>query len=198
MAALAERRIIPHEELKARAEEKAERRGSAASAAGPPGASAAARGAAVCGRRCRSTRRRSARGCRRTSTSRRACARCRPNTRRAASTSSASATSGRSAPRRPVVAADQGSGGSEEAVARRDRDARRDRLPPAGDARRGRGNPRRGDVEGHLRRADGDRLDQAARPPQGAGPADHLRHHRGLPVALRPGGSWAICRASRS
>ena len=31
--------------------------------------------------------------------------------------------------------------------------------------------------KGTLRRADGDRLDQAARPPQGAGPADHLRHH---------------------
>ena len=40
--------------------------------------------------------------------------------------------------------------------------------------------------KGTLRCADGDRLDQAARPPQDAGSADHLRHHRGFPVALRP------------
>ena len=74
MAALAERRIIPHEELKARAEEKSE-------AEAAPGASAAAGGAAV--RRRRAARREDAgqRGCPRTSTSRRASARCRPNTR---------------------------------------------------------------------------------------------------------------------
>ena len=99
---------------------------------------------------------------------------------------------------RSVVAADPGGGGAEEAVARRDRDARDHRLSPAGDARRGRGDPRRRDVEGHLRRAAGDRLDPAARPPQGAGPADHLRHDRGFPVAFRPRGARPICRASTS
>ena len=33
-----------------------------------------------------------------------------------------------------------------------------------------------------------DRLDPPARPAQGAGPADHLWHHRGVPVAFRAGG----------
>ncbi len=44
------------------------------------------------------------------------------------------------------------------------------------------------DLEGHARRAARDRLDPAARPPQDAGPAAHLRHHRAVPVAFRPGG----------
>ena len=71
-------------------------------------------------------------------------------------------------------------GRAEEAVARRDRDAGDHRLSPAGDARRDRGHPRRHDVQGHARRAAGNRLDPPARPPQGAGPAGHLRHHRGF------------------
>ena len=75
-----------------------------------------------------------------------------------------------------------------QALARRHRDARDHRLSPAGDARRDRGHPRRHDLEGHDRRAAGDRLDPAARPPQGAGPPAHLRHHRGVPVAFRPRG----------
>ena len=75
-----------------------------------------------------------------------------------------------------------------QAVARGDRDAGHRRLSPAGDARRDRGNPRRRHRRRHARRAAQDRLDPAARPPQGAGPADHLRHHRGLPVAFRAGG----------
>ena len=79
MAALAERRIIPHDELQG--EGRGEIARPQAAGRGAPGAPAAAGGAAVCRRRCRSTRRRSARGCRRTSTSRRACARCRPNMR---------------------------------------------------------------------------------------------------------------------
>ena len=44
------------------------------------------------------------------------------------------------------------------------------------------------DLEGHARRAAGDRLDPAARPPQDARPAGDLRHHRAVPVAFRPGG----------
>ena len=40
-------------------------------------------------------------------------------------------------------------------------------------------------VEGHARRAAGDRLDPAARPAQGAGPAGDLWNHRGVPVAFR-------------
>ena len=83
-------------------------------------------------------------------------------------------------------------------VARRDRDARDHRLSPAGDARRDRGHPRRRHLEGHARRAAGDRLDQAARPSQGAGPSADLRHHRGLPVAFRRWNSSATCRAWRS
>ena len=42
-------------------------------------------------------------------------------------------------------------------------------------------------LEGHARRAAGDRLDPAARPPQDAGPAADLRHHRSVPVAVQPG-----------
>ena len=38
----------------------------------------------------------------------------------------------------------------------------------------------------HARRAAGDRLDAPARPPQGAGPAGHLRHDRGVPGPFRP------------
>ena len=45
------------------------------------------------------------------------------------------------------------------AVARGDRGARDHRLSPAGDARRDRGNPRRGHLQGHARRAAGNRLD---------------------------------------
>ena len=41
-------------------------------------------------------------------------------------------------------------------------------------------------VEGHARRAVGDRLDPPARPPQGARPAGHLRHQRSFHVAFRP------------
>ena len=89
---------------------------------------------------------------------------------------------------RSVLAADQGDGRNAQAVARRDRDARHHRLSPAGDARRDRGHPRRRDRHGHARRAAQDRLDPAARPPQGAGPAADLRHHRGIPVAFRAGG----------
>ena len=44
---------------------------------------------------------------------------------------------------RSVLAPHQGSGDPEEAVARRDRDAVGDRVPSAGDPRRGRGDPRR-------------------------------------------------------
>ena len=183
MAALAERRIIPHDELKARSEERSR------PSRGASGAPAAARGVAVRGRGA--ARREDARG---------TVARGRRSAREPARLAGGI----RPARRQPrahrqqvdlphragsVLAADQGSGGSEEAVARGGRDAGGDCLSPAGDARRGRGNPRRGDVEGHLRRADGDRLDQAARPPQGAWPADHLRHHRGVPVAFRPGGA---------
>ena len=87
---------------------------------------------------------------------------------------------------------------TQEAVARRHRDARHRRLSPAGDARRDRGNPRRDHLEGHARRAAGDRLDPAARPPQGAGPADDLRHHRGVPVAFRPGGARRSARPRRA
>ena len=43
-----------------------------------------------------------------------------------------------------------------------------------------------------------DRLDQAARPAQGAGPADHLRHHGRLPVAFRAGGRHRSARARRA
>ena len=90
MAALAERRIIPHDELKARSEQKSE-----ADRVPRAASSSCARSICGCSRRCclrrrrRSTRRRSARGCRRTSICRRACARSRPSTRRAASTLSA-------------------------------------------------------------------------------------------------------------
>ena len=86
---------------------------------------------------------------------------------------------------RPRLAADARGGAAAQAVARGDRDARRHRLSPAGDARRDRGHPRRHHVEGHDRRAAGDRLDPAARPPQGAGPSDHLWHDRRLRLAFR-------------
>src|SRR5262249_21834470 len=56
---------------------------------------------------------------------------------------------------------------------------------PAGDANRDRGYSRRDDFEGLDRRAAGDRLDQAARPPQGARASADFWHHRGLPVAFR-------------
>ena len=42
-------------------------------------------------------------------------------------------------------------------------------------------------LQGHARRAAGDRLDPSARPPQDAGPAADLRHHRSVPVAVQPG-----------
>ncbi len=88
--------------------------------------------------------------------------------------------------------------GDAQTVARRDRDARDRRLSPAGDARRDRGNPRRDHVQGHARRAARNRLDPAARPPQGAGPAGDLRHQRGLPVAFRAGGARRSARPRRA
>ena len=198
MAALAERRIIPHEELKARAEEKSEAQAEANAetrpehlrlleallfAAAVPLDEKTLGGAAARGRRPQGERSRALQA-------EYLAARRQPGEDRQQV----------DLPHRgrPVVAAHQGSHRPEEAVARRDRDARGDRLPPAGDPRRGRGNPRRGDVEGHLRRADGDRLDQAARPPQGAGPPDHLRHHARTSCRTSAWSSWAICRAWRS
>ncbi len=86
---------------------------------------------------------------------------------------------------RPGLAADARGDAAAQAVARGDRDARRHRLSPAGDARRDRGYPRRHHVEGHDRRAARDRLDPAARPPQGARPPDHLWHDRRLRLAFR-------------
>ena len=55
-------------------------------------------------------------------------------------------------------------------------DAGHHRLPPAGDARRDRGNPRRGGLGRHHRRADGGELGAPARSPPRSGPADHLWH----------------------
>ena len=43
-----------------------------------------------------------------------------------------------------------------------------------------------------------DRLDPPARPPQGAGPADHLRHHRSSSCRISGWRRWAICPASTS
>ena len=43
-----------------------------------------------------------------------------------------------------------------------------------------------------------DRLDPPARPPQGAGPADHLRHHGSVPVAFRAGGGGRSARPRRA
>ena len=99
---------------------------------------------------------------------------------------------------RPVLADDAREHRDAAAVARGDRDAGDHRLPPAGDARRDRGDPRRRHLEGHARRAAGDRLDQAARPPQDAGPAADLRHHRSSSCRSSIWRRSATCRASTS
>ena len=69
-------------------------------------------------------------------------------------------------------------GAAAQTVARGARSAGDHRLPPAGDARRDRGYPRRRDLEGHARHAAGDGMGAHARPPPHARPSRHLRHHR--------------------
>ena len=76
---------------------------------------------------------------------------------------------------------------AEEAVARRGRNARRHRLPPAGDARGDRGGARRRGFPRDTRRVAGGGLDQAARPAADAGPARDLRHDARLPRPFRAG-----------
>src|SRR5262245_29349353 len=75
-----------------------------------------------------------------------------------------------------------------EPLARRQRDDCDHRLSPAGDPIRDRGDRRRLGLQGHTRRADGDGLDPSARPPQGARPSAHLRHHGSVPGPFRPRG----------
>ena len=87
-----------------------------------------------------------------------------------------------------VLAADEADRRDPQAFARGNRDARDCRLSPASDARRDRGNSRRGDGDRHARRAAQDRLDSSARPPQGAGATDHLRHDGSVPLAFRARG----------
>ena len=53
-------------------------------------------------------------------------------------------------------------------------------------------------VEGHARRADGDRLDPSARAAQGAGPSAHLRHHARRSWRISASRRSATCRASTS
>ena len=55
----------------------------------------------------------------------------------------------------------------------------------------------RADLQGHARRAAGDRLDQAARPAAHARPACHFRHDAGLPRPFRPGIDRRPARACR-
>ena len=88
--------------------------------------------------------------------------------------------------------------GEAQAVARGDRDARHHRLSPAGHPRRHRGYPRRRRLQGRARRADGGGLGAHARPPQGAGPADHLRHDAGLPRSISASTRSPICPGSTS
>ena len=77
-------------------------------------------------------------------------------------------------------------GGAAQALQGRDGDARHHRLSPAGDARRDRGHPRRGHLQGHARPAARDRLGAHARPPQDAGPPRDLWHDGCLPQPFRP------------
>ncbi len=53
------------------------------------------------------------------------------------------------------------------------------------EAGRNRGCARCCDLQGHARRLAGNRLGAAARPSQGAGPSDHLRHDGGFRLAFR-------------
>ena len=75
----------------------------------------------------------------------------------------------------------------------RARDARGDRLPPAGDARRDRARPRRrrgrGAAQPARPPAGADRG-----PPRGAGPADRLRHDAALPRGVRARQARRTCR----
>ena len=80
----------------------------------------------------------------------------------------------------------------------RARDAVDHRLPPAGDARRDRGDPRRNDVGRHARHPAGDRMGAPARPPPGARAPRHLRHHGYVPLAISAWKASRICRASPS
>ena len=76
--------------------------------------------------------------------------------------------------------------GAAPPVARRDRDAGDHRLSRAGQPRRDRGDPRRADLQGHARRADGGGLGAHRRPPRGAGPAAALCDDAGVPDPFRP------------
>src|SRR5712672_2197144 len=99
---------------------------------------------------------------------------------------------------RSVVAVEQGNGRDAQALTRCGRDARNHCLSSAGDADRDRGYSRRIDLEGLDRRAVGDRLDQATRPPQGARASIDLRHYRGVPVAFRARRGRRSARARRA
>ena len=100
--------------------------------------------------------------------------------------------------RRSRLPDEQGCRAAEEAVARRARSAGDHRLPPAGDARRDRGDPRRRDLQGHARHADGNGMGAHARPPPHAGPSGDLRHQRQFPRPFRAGGGPRPARASTS
>ena len=75
--------------------------------------------------------------------------------------------------------------GAAAAVARGDRDAGDHRLSRAGQPGRDRGDPRRPDLEGHARRADGCGLGAAGRAPGGPRPAVALCDDAGVPDPLR-------------
>src|SRR6266481_6750400 len=90
---------------------------------------------------------------------------------------------------RSVLADDSGKHGDAAAVARGNRDAGDHRLSSAGDARGDRGNPWGHYLQGHARRAVGNRVDTPARTPQDAGPAADIRYYGSLPVAVQPGGA---------
>src|SRR3546814_4078516 len=62
---------------------------------------------------------------------------------------------------------------------------RSDRLPPAGDPRGDRGDPRRRPLQGNARRLAGDRLDPPQGAPQDAGPPRSEEHTSELQSLMR-------------
>ena len=99
---------------------------------------------------------------------------------------------------RSVLRAGPRRGRAAQALPRRHGDARHHRLSPAGDPCRDRGDPRRRHLEGHARPSPGDGLGPPARPPEGAGPPRHLRHHARASWSISASMRSRTCRASRS
>ena len=86
--------------------------------------------------------------------------------------------------------------GAAPAVAGGDRDAGDHRLSRAGQPGRDRGDPRRPNLQGHARRADGGGLGPPGRPARRAGAAVALRDHAGTSSAISASRRAATCRGS--